>query len=516
MRKRLLAFLMVLCLCQMPQMVWAAEVTEKMPQGTEAEKLTEAETVPESEKQTETEMNQGESDQTESEQAAVKFQIDDTHIYEGMEKAYKDGYEPTVADDKVQMVLPLVAEDMKAVSSVTVTPNLGDTGTAPFVYKNYQKTFKATEEKVNGTKDKKQVFLVSYTFPLKSDRKNGTYPVVFDVSAKADGQEIQQSFTLYVTIKDEKKKDSVKKDSKSDVSVSNDGKNSSDESEKPTSEPKLIITKCQSDPERLEAGKDFTLNVEIKNTSKIKYVQNMTIDVTCAETNLTLKADSNTFFFDRLGSNETLKLPLTFSASAGIQEGRYDIQLSMSYDNPDASSLSSSGTISVDIHQPLRVELEADELPDSINAGDTMNINVQALNLGKGAIYNARCVVDAPGLSTGTSAYIGSVEAGSAANGTLKIFAGMKESSADGEMYGETSGKLILSYEDEDGQTYTAEKEISTVINPLDLSTDSSQTEEKKQGVSLQWYIGVIAAVVILGTAGVIIYRRKAKQHDQE
>lgn len=168
MRKRLLAFLMVLCLCQMPQMVWAAEVTEKMPQGTEAEKLTEAETVPESEKQTETEKNQSESDQTESEQAAAKFQIDDTHIYEGMEKAYKDGYEPTVADDKVQMVLPLVTEDMKAVSSVTVTPNLGDTGTAPFVYQNYQKTFKATEEKVNGTKDKKQVFLVSYTFPLKS------------------------------------------------------------------------------------------------------------------------------------------------------------------------------------------------------------------------------------------------------------------------------------------------------------------------------------------------------------
>ena len=87
---------------------------------------------------------------------------------------------------------------------------------------------------MNGTKDKKQVFLVSYTFPLKSDRKKGTYPVVFDVSAKADGQEIQQSFTLYVTIKDEKKKDSVKKDSKSDVSVSNDGENSSDESEKPT------------------------------------------------------------------------------------------------------------------------------------------------------------------------------------------------------------------------------------------------------------------------------------------
>lgn len=59
-------------------------------------------------------------------------------------------------------------------------------------------------------------------------------------------------------------------------------------------------------------------------------------------------------------------------------------------------------------------------------------------------------------------------------------------------------------------------KKSAQWINPLDLSTDSSQTEEKKQGVSLQWYIGVIAAVVILGTAGVIIYRRKAKQHEQE
>ena len=84
-----------------------------------------------------------------------------------MEKAYKDGYEPTVSDDKVQMVLPLVTEDMEAVSSITVTPELGDTSSAPFVYKNYQKTFKATEETVNGTKDKKKVFLVKLYFSFE-------------------------------------------------------------------------------------------------------------------------------------------------------------------------------------------------------------------------------------------------------------------------------------------------------------------------------------------------------------
>lgn len=188
----------------------------------------------------------------------------------------------------------------------------------------------------------------------------------------------------------------------------------------------------------------------------------------------------------------------------------------MSYDNPDAASLSSTGTVSVDIYQPLRVELEADELPDSINAGDTMNINIQALNLGKGAIYNARCVVDAPGLSTGTSAYIGNVEAGSAVSGNLKIFAGMKEAAEGGETYGETSGKLILSYEDASGKTYTTEKDIHTVINPLDMSSYVDQTEEKKTSIGLQWYIGIGGAIVILAVAGIGIYkRRKAREHEQ-
>ena len=94
MRKRLLAFLMVLCLCQMPQMVWAAEVTEKMPQGTETEKLTEAETVPESEKQTETEKNQSESEQTESNQSDVIFQIVQIDLRTGGPQMFHKSFAP--------------------------------------------------------------------------------------------------------------------------------------------------------------------------------------------------------------------------------------------------------------------------------------------------------------------------------------------------------------------------------------------------------------------------------------
>lgn len=41
--------------------------------------------------------------------AAARLQIDDKNIYEGMDKAYKDGYVPQVADGVVTLVMPLTA-----------------------------------------------------------------------------------------------------------------------------------------------------------------------------------------------------------------------------------------------------------------------------------------------------------------------------------------------------------------------------------------------------------------------
>ena len=104
-----------------------------------------------------------------------------------------------------------------------------------------------------------------------------------------------------------------------------------------------------------------------------------------------------------------MQLPLKFKSGSNVAEGRYDITLNMSYDNPEAVSLSSVGTISVDIHQAMRVELEADTFPESVNAGDTFSLAVQAMNLGRGKIYNVRCSVDVPGLSAGTSTFLGNI-----------------------------------------------------------------------------------------------------------
>ena len=39
--------------------------------------------------------------------AEDKLMIDNQNIYEGMEKAYQDGYEPKIQEDKASVILPL-------------------------------------------------------------------------------------------------------------------------------------------------------------------------------------------------------------------------------------------------------------------------------------------------------------------------------------------------------------------------------------------------------------------------
>lgn len=130
------------------------------------------------------------------------FTIDNENIYEGMNRAYSRGYTPTVSVGTATIVLPLTSTYTITNGTITVTPGLGDVSSAPFVYQNYQKNVVLANNNINGTDSTVSSYLVRFDLPLKSDRVNGTYPVVITVSAITDGSAVTQTFTTYVTITD--------------------------------------------------------------------------------------------------------------------------------------------------------------------------------------------------------------------------------------------------------------------------------------------------------------------------
>ena len=436
--------------------------------------------------------------------ATVSLELDNTRVYDGMNKAYKDGYMPTIKNGIATIVLPLMANGTIEGNTITVTPGLGEPASSPFVYSNYQKSVALADNAVAGGKTVAG-YLVRFDLPLNAGRTNGVYAVTVDVAAKAaDLSPIRQSFTAYVTITGGKDPNAAQATPKP---------------EKPTSQPKIIVGSYAVNPSPAMAGEQLTATITLENTSKTKGVQNMAVTVSCDSPNFSLQNDSNTLFIGKLGKGATTEIAVTYKTDLATPPQRYNIVLAIEYDNSDATTLSAAGTVPVTISQPLRVELEKPQIPDSVNAGDTMPLTLQVMNMGRGKVYNVRIDLSAPGLIPTRTAFIGNMEAGTAAQGQMDVFVGTKdmtEGYEGNDKYGLTSGKLTLTYEDEGGKQYTQDMELSTTINEPVITPVSAKPQEEPEKAS-QWWISIVAGIVVIGgLAALLIVRGKRRIKNNE
>ena len=443
----------------------------------------------------------------------VQLQIDDANIYEGMDRAYKDGYVPQVSDGTVTLVVPLVATGPLWGDRITVTPNFGDAASSPIQFRNYQKTFSLADNPVNVTGIEGEViqtvrsYLVRFDFPLRSDRKNGTYPISLDIQAEDEnGGAVIQSYNCYVNITD------GKKESTTPAYGGGGGGGGVSPTEAPVSDPRILVSKYKVSKDPVMAGEDFTVTVTLKNTSPEGDVQNMLVTVSSESKNLVLKNDTNTIFLGNLAAGGTTELELKYGTDRETPAQRYDINLAMDFDDEAAISMTSSGSVTVAVAQPVDVELAPFTMPSDIGAGETVQLSFQVMNLGRTEIYNARVELDVPGLSPSGNAFIGNMEAGTSATQTLNVFAGMKDGN---ERYGYTSGRVRLIYEDVDGKEYTQEVNTATNIKELVIAAkDPAQEQEeaeKEQRQAAQWWIFVaLGALAIVLVALIMALRRRA------
>jgi len=438
----------------------------------------------------------------EGEGTELRFSIDNENIYDGMDKAYKDGYTPAVANGAATIVLPLLAGGEVQGNEITVTPGLGDTSSSPFVYKNYQTTVSLQENAVGGGSGTVASYLVVFKLALSADRVNGVYPVSIDVQAQSTaGNSVSASFTCYVTITNGK------------------DPNAGQPSQAAKSQPKVIVSGYSISAAPVEAGSEFTATVTLRNTSEKYSVRNMTVTVSCDSGNFVLLNDTNVIYIDKLAKGATTDIELRYQTDLETPQQRYTVSLAMEYDNSDAQTLSSSGTVLVEVAQPLRVELEPPKFAEQVNAGDTMPLSFQVMNLGRSAVYNVRIELSAPGLIPTNTAFIGTMEAGTSAMTDMNVFVGTKNMTEgyEGEdKYGYTSGVFTLIYEDGEGTEYTQEAAFYTTIDEPVIATVANDNAEQQETAG-QWWISILAGgLVVAGLAAVLVIRARRRRKANE
>lgn len=155
------------------------------------------------------------------------------------------------------------------------------------------------------------------------------------------------------------------------------------------------------------------------------------------------------------------------------------------------------------------MELEAEDIPVTVYASDTVELSMKALNLSRTGVYNVRIRLEGTGLFPTEEIFIGNMEAGTESEGTMRVYVGTRTMEAVGQetgendvdKYGETEGIITLLYEDTAGEVYEETKEYRTEIRKPQIV--SLKVEEEKEANS--WWISVAAAVFV-GMAAAILF----------
>jgi hypothetical protein len=438
--------------------------------------------------------------------------IDNENIYPGMDTAYKNGYTPMCSSGEAMVVLPLIAVNPSEIlnNKLHISFNLGDAVSAPFQFKNYDKDIYLKEYDTNNGIIAS--YLVNQSFTLIERRTMGRYPLVINVDGvKTNGESFGQSFTVFITVTDGIDPNATQK------TVEPEDSNK----EVPIPEVKVLLSKYTVSPNPAVAGEDVEVSFTILNTSKTQDITNVKINISGETTDLSPVQSSGSYFFERIRkqATETIAINLKVNQSATAKSNK--LLLSISFEGEKATPYSASESILVPITRSIRLEYDAPVIASTLNAGDTIEISTNVMNLGLGTVHNVRMQVAVPGLIPEKTAFLGNVESGISLKGNVYVFVGTLDMTKGGsaEKYRNTEGVVIITYEDEFGKEYTEEFSVATTIGPPVFLNNLDEPEEDEPKNQAQWWISIIIlGGIIVAMLGVRFYikKRKANSETQE
>ncbi|AYH40975.1 hypothetical protein A5N82_04070 [Christensenella minuta] len=454
--------------------------------------------------------------------AGTVLAIDNENLYPGMDQPYSSGYMPAVAGGSASIVLPLVPAQELQGGSINITVDLGDASSSPFVFQNYDKTVGLKEHMVNNGAGRAKACLVELNLPLAEGRLSGRYPVTVSVQGQVQGgAQFTQAFTLYVTVTDgiDPNAPAAQDPGDADAPAGGTGGGGGAGGGEAKPKPKVMLGGYSVNPSPVLAGQEFGLSVTLQNTSDSQPIKNMKVTVSGETADIIPMGETNSFYFKKVAKQESAAIDTRLMVQQTAEPKPQKILLHVEYEGDGGTEVTSDESIVIQVKQPVRIEYDEPEIPQEVNAGDTMSVSMNVMNMGKGTVYNVRAEVEAPGLVPEGSLFLGNLESGAAKKGDLYVFVSTLDSSGADAKYGYTNGKMTLSYEDEFGEVSTQEFDFSTNINPPVINAPQEEEEEEKPETQSQWWISVlILGAVIGGILGIryALKRRKQKAEDNE
>lgn len=282
-----------------------------------------------------------------------------------------------------------------------------------------------------------------------------------------------------------------------------------------TRQPQILLENCNLSGKELEAGSQEQMTVTFKNCSKSQAMHNVKVTVSAGASYMQVLPAS--FYFEKVGAGEQMELQSEVTITSDAESGVVPLTFDFQYEDWEGVVATGQETAYLTVAHPIKMELDAANIPSFVYASETQEFSVRALNLSRTGVYNVRISLSGTGLFPKEDVFIGNMEAGTEGAGTMHIYIGTRTmteigtdtGNSDEEKYGQINGTVTLSYEDAKGETYEITQNFQTEIKKAQILSLEVNEKVETNLWQIPVFVIIIAGLAILAVSLWLRLRKK-------
>lgn len=248
----------------------------------------------------------------------------------------------------------------------------------------------------------------------------------------------------------------------------------------------------------LMAGEETELRLTLINNSKYDTAKKVISSLVFTNSpGLTLcVGGTDTAYADSIKPGGTATLKYKIMAKQDAEVGPAMLDINLTYETTEAVAGKAAQNIMLPVSQKMDILAGTPEVYGTPSKDKEATISVPLTNMGRAKAMNIR-VMATDGMTASTPCYVGDLLAGGSTSADVTV---------NFSKIGAFVGKLILQYEDANGETYSQDISVPLAVAESSADADANNVNTQKSGTGSRWWLWLIVILLVLFIIAIIVY----------
>ena len=248
----------------------------------------------------------------------------------------------------------------------------------------------------------------------------------------------------------------------------------------------------------LMAGEETELRLTLINNSKYDTAKKIISSLVFTNSpGLTLcVGGTDTAYADSIKPGGTATLKYKIMAKQDAEVGPAMLGINLTYETTEAVAGKAAQNIMLPISQKMDILAGTPEVYGTPSKDKESTISVPLTNMGRAKAMNIR-VMATDGMTASTPCYVGDLLAGGSTSADVTV---------NFSKIGAFVGKLILQYEDANGETYSQDISVPLSVAEASADTDANSVNTQRSGTGSRWWLWLLVILLVLIIIAIIVY----------